>query len=148
MKMKSLGLILLTMIITDSCIHAARRPSKAGAPSMHTQSKEVHEKLPELLTEIAGANIAQVKMLLEQEDIKKILNEHDGTFSPLGKVDDELEKNKRSSLAKPEKTARAKALNKIKELLQAHGATLVFRSAEPVQKRRSRACKPCVDKAL
>lgn len=149
MKMKSLGLILLTMIVGDSCVHAARKPSRAGAP-MRKESNESQEKLQQLLTEIAGANIAQVKMLLEDQAVQKILNEYNGAFSPLGKVDDELEKNRRSSLAKNEKMARAKALNKIRALLQAHGATVVFRSmdvAQSMKKKPVKCASSCVQKA-
>lgn len=147
MKIKSLGLLLLTMVICDSCLYAAgKRPSKVGQ-EVRMQSKEAHKKLRQLFTEIAGANIAQVKMLLEDEEIKKLLNEHDGTFSPLGKVDDELEKNKNSSLEKAPKTARAKALMKIRELLQANGATMIFRSTDvdkEINKKKvghQRSCK-------
>lgn len=146
MKIKSLGLLLLTMVIGDSCLHAAgKRPSKVGQ-EVRMQSKESHKKLRQLLTEIAGANIAQVKMLLEDEEIKQLLNEHDGTFSPLGKVDDELENNKHSSLEKAPKAARAKALMKIRELLQANGATMIFRSIDvdkEINKKKARHQRSC-----
>jgi hypothetical protein len=150
MKMKSLGLVLLSMIVGDSCIHAARKPSKVGSAPVRKESNESQEKLRQLLTEIAGANIAQVKMLLEDESIKKVLNEHDGTFSPLGKVDQELEMNKRSSLAKNEKMARGKALTKIRQLLEEYGATMVFRSAdtaEPIKKKRAASASSRAKKA-
>lgn len=129
MKMHLVGFALLTMFVGEAYVHAARKPSKVGQASMSKKEQE-QEKFQQLLTEIAGANIAQVKILLEDDVIKKQINEHDGVFSPLGKVEDELEKNKRSSLAKTEKAARAKALHKIKKLLQECGATVIFRAVD------------------
>lgn len=120
MKSRLITLALLTGMLCGSAVEAARRPTKAGS------MKRANIALDALFNAIEAADIMEVERLLQEEKIREALNEHSETFSPLGKVHDEIEKNKTSSLSKSEKMARTKRLKKIQHMLQDNGAVLIY----------------------
>lgn len=133
MKSRIITTVLLTGMLCGSAVEAARRPSSAGSMKAHNIA------LDGLLNAIEMADIMEVERLLQDEKTKGVINEHNGRFSPLGKVHDELEKNKTCNLAKLEKMARTKRLNKIKRMLQDNGAVLIYSQGynEPVMVEES-----------
>lgn len=134
MKSRIITVLLLIGMLCGGVAEAARRPSKAGSV------KQAYPTLDALFNAIEMADIVEVERLLQDEATREVINEHNGKFSPLGKVNYELEQNKTCSLIKPEKMARTKRLNKIKRMLQESGAILIYSQAQ------ARNNEPLVDR--
>lgn len=132
MKSKVITLLILTILGSPS-MHAVTKAQAAGA----AVSKGEEKSFARLFDAIENANMDEVEMLLQEDTQLSSLVEthrHKG-LTAIEKVDQELMKNKNSSLTRGSKAAVTRKLHKIKARLEGQDGM----SDKPASSRKSKS---------